>query len=88
MGKTLTLTGVAETASVSRMDLVDEFSGDAEVCRPMVLGADLSGVPKDRDILLWCGRWCVGRLVQYGRFVGDKGVLNPTHWAECPGAPV
>ena len=44
-------------------------------------------VPVDVDVLLWCGRWVVGRLVQYGRYVGREGVLNPVAWTRLPPVP-
>lgn len=42
-------------------------------------------VPVDEDVLLDCGRWIVGRLVQYGRYVAPNvGVVNPVAWCRLP----
>lgn len=76
MAKGLTLRPVG-------MQMVDEGPGGWVVHR-----LDDEGSPRvlvGRDVLLWCGRWLVGRLVQYGRYVAPNvGVVNPTHWCELP----
>lgn len=70
------------TGYATKMEIIDETDWPVYPL-PSTDGNPL--VPVDEDVLLDCGKWIVGRLVQYGRYVAPNvGVVNPVAWCRLP----